>query len=562
MTDSPREPFYWLNKDSRDFLRSGYLLPGVTPEQRVRQIAERAEEILRKPGFADKFYDYMSRGWYSLSSPVWSNFGMARGLPISCFSSFTPDSMHGIFDTASEVAMMSKHGGGTAVYLGALRPRGAPIQPTEANPEGENGQSEGAVHFAQLFETTMKISKQGAVRRGSTAVYLPIEHPDIMEFLDIRTDGNPIQELQFAVTVTDDWMQAMIDGDRDKRKTWAKVLQKRSDVGSPYITFIDNVNRGKPQVYHDNSMDIYALNLCNEVALPSSEDESFVCCLSSMNLYHYEEWEGTDAVQVLTYFLDAVMTEFIEKAKDIPHFHRAVRFAERHRALGLGVLGYHSFLQSKSIPFDTFEATVWNARIFRYLEAETNKATESLARLLGEPELLKGYGRRNTTTMALAPTTSSSFILGQVSQSIEPLRSNYFIKDLAKSKTVYQNPELKRVLSEKYGRDEDAVWESILQAGGSVQHLAFMDDHDKAVFKTFAEISPMDIVQQAGQRQKWIDQGQSLNLMIHPDMPTKDVNQVYIEAWRQGVKGLYYQHSFNAAQEYTREMLECSACAA
>lgn len=560
MTD--RKPFEWLNEDSRKFLSRGYLLEGVTPEQRIRQIADRAQELLPKnPGFADKFYEYMSYGWFSLSSPVWSNFGLGRGLPVSCFGSTSPDSMEGILGTAAEIGMMSKHGGGTAVYMGGVRGRGAPIRPTKENPEGENGQSEGAVNFLRLFDTLIDVSKQGGVRRGSTAAYLPIDHDDIEEFLQIKDAGNQIQNLFTAVTVKDDWMQDMIAGNPKKRKIWAKVLEARSEKGVPYIFFHDNVNRNKPQVYKDKGMEINHSQLCSEILLPTNDDESFVCVLSSMNLLHYEEWKDTDAVEVLTMFLDAVVTEFIDKAKDIAYFDRAVRFAEKHRALGLGVLGWHSFLQSKMIPFESLEADLYNRVIFKQLEQDTKAASRKLAELYGEPEVMLGYGMRNTTTMAVAPTTSSSYILGQVSSGIEPIDSNYHIKNLAKVTSVYKNPYLEKLLEEK-GWNDQSTWDSILSKDGSVQHLKGLTEHERNVFKTFGEINMYEVINQQAVRQKFMDQTSSLNIKIHPDTPAREINKLHIHAWEKGICTLYYQHSISAAKLYNQSLLDvsCVAC--
>lgn len=549
-----RQPFAWLNQQSREFLAGGYLLPGVTPEARLRQIAQRAEELLPgMPGFAERFLDYLGRGWYSLASPVWANFGLDRGLPISCFGTYVPDSMEGILGAAAEVGMMSKYGGGTSAYFGDLRGRGSPIR--------HNGQSEGAVNFMRLFDTLIDVTKQGATRRGSFAAYLPIDHPNVREFLEIRSDGNLIQNLFFGVTVGDAWLEAMIAGDRDKRELWARVLQKRSEVGLPYVLFEGNTNRGAADVYRDRGLPIRSSNLCSEIALPVSEDESFVCCLSSMNLLHFDEWQDTDAVATLVYFLDAVMSEFIAKAATLPHLARARRFAERHRALGLGVLGWHSYLQARFVALGSLTAAALNKRVFKTVREAADGASAELARRYGEPALLEGYGRRNATLMAVAPTTSSSFILGQVSQSIEPLRSNYYVRDLAKSVTTYRNPALQALLAER-DADTPAVWRSVLEHDGSVQHLDSLDDEEKAVFATFSEVSQLDLVVQAGQRQEYIDQGQSLNLMVHPATPTKDLNALHLEAWRRGVKSLYYQHSINAAQAFNRDLLVCSSCEA
>lgn len=545
--------YYWLNEDSRLFLERGYLTSGQTPEQRVRQIAEAAETILRIDGFANKFEDYMSRGWYSLSSPIWANFGIQRGLPISCFGSYICDKLECILEKTAEVGMMTKMGGGTSAYFGGLRARGSDIS--------TGGKSSGPVHFMEMFETTTNVVSQSNVRRGSFAAYLPVEHPDVLEFLQIRSEGHAIQNLSIGITVTDEWMRSMIAGDENKRKIWGKIIQKRFESGYPYILFTDAVNGNAPQVYKDKGKKIVASNLCSEIALSSTEDESFVCNLSSMNLLHYDEWKDTDAPEVMTYFLDAVMTEFIRKVAGMPFMQAPYRFAVNQRALGIGVLGWHSYLQSKMIPFESFEAKLLNVQIHKLLRDKTQAASRRMATEYGEPELLRGYGLRNVTTLAIAPTTSSSFILGQVSPSIEPLNSNYFVKDLSKGKFTYKNPYLEAVL-EKHGKNDRAIWQTILIKGGSVQHLDFLSETEKDVFKTFGEISQKEIVIQAAARQKFIDQSQSLNLMIHPKTSPKDVNQLLIFAWEQGVKSLYYQRGTNPAQELGRNLLHCASCEA
>lgn len=554
---------YWLNDNAKLFLSRGYLTEGVTAEERIKFIADKAEEYLGLKGFSDKFYDYMSKGYFSLSSPVWSNFGISKGLPISCFGSYVPDTMNGILYAQSEVGMMSKYGGGTSGYFGDLRHRGAPIS--------DNGESSGAVHFMKLFESIIDVVSQGSTRRGRFAPYLPIDHPDIKEFLNIGTEGDEIQELTHGVTVTNEWMESMIAGDEEKRAIWALVLERRSQIGYPYIFFTDTVNNNTVDVYKDRGDKITHSNLCSEVMLPNNEEWSFVCNLSSMNLLHYDEWKDTDAVETLTYFLDAVMTDFITKLEalrdgdedDKQSFYfmeRAYNFAVENRALGLGVLGLHSYLQKNSIPFESLVAKGKNVEIFKLLQERTLKASKELAEIYGEPKVLKGYGRRNTTTMALAPTTSSSFILGQVSQSIEPYMSNYYVKDVAKTKITVRNPYLKEVLA-GYGKDDKETWNSIRDRDGSVQHLDFLTDHEKNVFKTFKEIDQLHILDQAGMRQKYIDQGQSLNMMVSADMSAKDLNRLHLFAWEQGVKSLYYQHSTNAAQQFGLDKV-CLSCEA
>jgi ribonucleotide reductase alpha subunit len=688
--------YYWLNSHSRLFLERGYLEPGVTPEQRIRQIAENAERILKVKGFADKFEGYMKRGFYSLATPVWCNFGNKRGLPVSCFGSYVEDKMEAILTKAAEVGIMSKMGGGTSGYFGALRARGTKIS--------VGGESSGAVHFMEIFDKVSEVISQGSARRGSFAAYMPIEHPDIEEFLRIRSEGHSIQNMSIGVTVTDKFMKDLVDGNKDKRKIWAKVIEKRFETGYPYIMFVDTANKNAPKVYKDNKLKIKASNLCvsadtalltkegsitigdhegrevevwngknwskteiaktgtdqpllqvrilrreyddldtetiskiflkvteyhkfylkdgievraaelkagdsllkfedhrgrlflpevvgvepagkgdtycvnesvehkavfngvltgncSEIQLYSDEDNSFVCVLSSLNLLHWDEIVETDAVETMVMFLDSVCEEFIQKTEGVKYMDAPRRFAISQRALGLGVLGWHSYLQSRMIPFESMQAKALNAEIWKTIRKRADSATENMAADYGEPPLLEGYGRRNVTTLAVAPTTSSSFILGQVSPSIEPLNSNYFVKNLAKGKFTYKNPHLKEVLK-RHGRNDEATWKSILVKGGSVQHLDFLTQEERDVFKTFGEISQKEIVIQAAQRQKHIDQSQSLNLMVPPSTSPKDVNSLLIEGWQMGIKTFYYQRSANPAQELARSILNCSSCEA
>jgi len=547
------DKYYWLNKDSRKFLERGYLLEGETPEQRIKDIACTAEKYLNQKGFAEKFEDYMSRGFYSLSTPIWSNFGRERGLPISCFGSYIPDTMPGILKKISEVGIMTAKGGGTSAYFGDVRGRGSAI--------ASGGTSTGSVHFMELYNKLMNVVSQGNVRRGSFAAYLPVDHPDIEEFLKIRSEGNEIQDLSIGVCVSDEWMKKMIAGDKECRKIWALVIKKRFESGYPYIFFSDNANNQAPQIYKDKKLKINNSNLCSEIFLSNSEDESFVCDLSSLNLERWEDWKDTDAVETLIYFLDAVMAEFIQKTEGMEFMEAPRKFAINQRALGVGVLGWHSFLQSKMIGFESMEAKMINNQIWKAIREKADLATSVLADVYGKAPIYNesNYNRRNTTTLAVAPTTSSSFCLGQVSPSIEPLNSNYYIKDLAKGKFTYKNPYLKTLLKEK-GKDDDETWKSVLMHGGSVQHLEFLSVEEKEVFKTFGEISQKEIIIQAAQRQKYIDQGQSLNLMIPANVKPKEVNELIIFAWEQGIKSLYYQRSANPAQELARSIMMCKSC--
>ena len=921
--------FEWLNEDSRTFLSRGYLGENQQAEDRILEIAQTAERILNIEGFASKFYEYMSRGYYSLSSPVWSNFGNNRGLPISCNGVYVGDTISSILQKNAEVGMQTKHGAGTSGYFGDIRPRGSKIK--------TGGTADGPVHFMELFETNTDVISQGSVRRGSFAAYLDIEHPDVEEFLEIREVGHTIQNLSLGLCISDAWMEQMIEegeavkagklssSDAKKLKLWARVMRKRKESGYPYLFFTDTVNNNKPQVLKDKNIKIYASNLCisgndrvvsnhgyltakelyelggdlklfdgtqtvlssemklreqdvdvykivlengmehtvtdyhkvmvkidghttkmvalkdlnvgdkiciqtksgifgpkhmpreafllglyqgdgtqhkerifidiwendfdllqeveqniqyvydnymsehyarkypiptfqdcvvstgaevkkkrigstllskalnfekgvipqwiwesdeqtlwqyirglfysdgtvnitkskgnplylslasidrdflkniqlimhnlgikcaigtlrhagqnelpdgkggnklyntqtcyrltcgnkndallfnkhtgfldrknifiedreyrnntkkafkvkeilyvgkedvycptvysdkhvfisqgiitsncSEITLPSSEDESFVCNLASMNILTYDSWKETDAVETMIFFLDAVMSDYIEKTSNIPFMQASCNFARRWRALGLGQLGWHSYLQSKLISFESYEAMRLNTEIARFMDERSLVASKQMAEIFGEPEGLVGYGVRNLTRLAIAPTTSSSFILGQVSPSIEPLRSNYFTKDLAKGSFTYKNPYLAKVL-EAHGKNDDETWYSILTHKGSVQHLSFLTEHEKLVFKTFDEIVPLSIVQQASVRQKYIDQSQSLNLLIPPTAPIKDINALIIEGWRLGVKTFYYQRSSNPSQDLVIDIMNCVSCEA
>ena len=552
-----REKYWWLNEESEQVLNRGYLLKGETVEGAIDRITEAACKRLFKPELKEDFKELIERGWMSLSSPIWANMGTKRGLPISCFNVHVPDSIEQITHKVGEVIMQTKIGGGTSGYFGELRGRGAAIT--------DNGKSSGSVSFMKLFDTIMDVVSQGGVRRGAFASYLDIDHPDIEEFLQIKSIGSPIQNLFTGVCIPDYWMQEMIDGDENKREVWAKVLESRQQKGLPYLFFTDNVNRNKPQIYKDLNLQINASNLCSEIALPSSIDESFVCCLASMNLELYDEWKDTNAVKLAIYFLDAIMSEFIDKTEDNHFLQAAHNFAKRHRALGLGVMGWHSYLQSKNIPFEGVMSRSLTSIIFKQLQEQSKEASKELAMIYGAApiytEIKEEEIYRNTTTMAIAPTTSSSAILGQVSPGIEPYSSNYFKAGLAKGNFIRKNKYLQELLKSK-GEDTEEVWREIMLKSGSVQSLSCLTQEEKEVFKTFKEISQYEIISQAALRQKYIDQSQSLNLNIPSEVPIKDVNKLFIEAWKQGIKTLYYQRSSSVAKEQLTNIVSCTSCEA
>jgi ribonucleoside-diphosphate reductase alpha chain len=538
----------WLNEYSQSFLEKDYLMPRQSVENRISVIGDAAENILKIPGISLKIQSYISKGWISPSTPIWTNFGTTRGLPIACFSSNVGDSIEKILSTAAEVGVMSKLGGGTSGYFGDLRGRGSVVR--------NNGVSNGSKSFLELFQTVSSVINQGSTRRGYFAAYQDIFHPDIEEWLNIRAEGDPIQQITWGICVPSWWISQMRNGDTDKRRIWAKVIQKRFETGLPYISFTDNVNDGEstPECYKGKGI-IKSSNLCSEISLPSNNEESFVCCLASLNDLYYDEWKDTDCVQIATYLLDAVMTEFIEKASGVKFMDRAVLFAENHRALGLGRLGYHSLLQSKMIPFEGMEARAINLEIQKKIKEKSQEASAELANLFGECKWTEGLGRRNTTLQAIAPTTSSGFIM-QVSQSIEPYNSNYYTKDLAKGKFSIKNEYLKKTL-DSYNKNNEETWESIMLNQGSVLHLEFLTDKEKNVFKTAREISQREIITQASHRQKHIDQGQSLNLFVAADTSPKQVNEWMLQAHDSGIKSLYYQHNVNAASNFAKSCVAC-----
>lgn len=551
----------WLNENSRQFLEKDYLLPGQTVQERIKVIGDAAEALLRRDakqedqdklnGFSEKLQQYVANGWISFSTPIWTNFGTTRGLPISCFNSHFPDTIEGILQTNSEIGMMTKLGGGTSGYFGAVRGRGSAIT--------NNGTSNGSFPFLELTQSVTSVISQGSTRRGYFAGYTDIFHPDIEEWLNIRAEGNPIQHITWGVCVPTWWIEEMKGGDAEKRKIWAKVVQKKFETGLPYVFYTDNANNHEsvPECYREKGL-IKSSNLCTEVFLPSDENNSFVCDLSSLNDLYYDEWKDTDCVEVLTFLLDAVMTEFIEQASLHKYMERAVAFAKAHRALGIGRLGYHSMLQSKMLPFESLAARNCNLIIQNTIKVQSLAASEKLAQMYGECEWTRGTGRRNTTTQAIAPTTSSSFIM-QVSQGVEVTQSNYYTKDLAKGKFAIKNIYLERLLEEK-GHNTPDVWDSIMKNHGSVLHLDILNDNEKAVFKTAREVSQEEVIIQAAQRQKLIDQGQSINLFITADTTAKEVNRLMLLAHDMGVKSLYYQHNVSAASEFAKKLINCQSC--
>jgi ribonucleoside-diphosphate reductase alpha chain len=530
----------WMKKEALVTLSKGYTMKGESPRDMYTRVATSAAKYLEMPEMADRFFQYMWNGWLCPASPVLSNTGTERGLPISCFGLSVPDSIVGIYGSALELGVMTKSGGGVGICLSNVRGRGAPIR------GGENGSSEGIVPWAKIYDSAIIGTSQGGVRRGAASVNLDVEHSDIEEFLRIRRPSGDANRqclnLHHCVLVGDEWMQSMLDGDSHKRNIWIEILRARLETGEPYIMFKDTVNNANPQAYKQNNLNVEMTNICTEITLYTDALHSFICCLSSLNLAKWEEWKDTDVVEVSIYFLNGVLNEFIARAKNMEGMERAVRSAVKGRAIGLGVLGWHTLLQSEMTPMNSLRATLLNKFIFKNIKDKANKASKELAARFGEPEWCKGTGMYNSHLIALAPTRSNSLIAGGHSPSIEPMVANAFTDKTAKGVFTSRNPALEKLLETK-GKNTYDVWRSIVGNQGSVQHLDFLTEDEKEVFLTAYEISQLALIKLAADRQPYIDQAQSLNLFFPADMDPKVFHQVHVEAWRGGVKTLYYCRS-------------------
>ena len=542
-------------------ISKGYLLPGEKPKDAYWRVASRVAMRLEKPQMATKFFDYMWKGWLNLATPVLSNTGTDRGLPISCFGIDVADSIYDIGSKNLELMLLAKHGGGVGVGINQIRPAGSSIT--------GNGTSDGVIPFAKIYDSTILATNQGSVRRGAASVNLNIEHKDFEEWLEIREPKGDVNRqslnLHQCAVVGDKFMRKLQDGDPDSRRKWGKLLQKRKATGEPYIMYKGNVNKANPEAYKKNGLKVHMTNICSEITLHTDENHSFVCCLSSLNLSKYNEWRDTDLVYTATWFLDGVLSEFIQKAKNMKGFEHSVASAEKGRALGLGVLGWHTYLQQNGIPFEGMEAQFETRKIFSQLKIESERASRDMAEEYGEPLWCRESGFRNTHLRAVAPTVSNSKLAGNVSAGIEPWAANVFTEQTSKGTFIRKNTELEKVLR-KAGINNKDTWDKILADGGSVQDLSELDkwcylggkmilcaeigDEDrtkvypvKDVFRTFKEINQMDLVKQAGVRQQYIDQGVSLNLAFPSIVEPKWINQVTMEAWKQGIKTLYYMRT-------------------
>ena len=529
----------WMNEVSLATISNGYLLPDENPKKAYRRVADAVAKRLDRPDLANKFFKYMWKGWLNLASPVLSNTGTDKGLPISCFGIDTPDSIRGIGLTNAELMRLTSLGGGVGIGLGRVRGRGKKI----AN--GDTGNSEGIVPWAKIYDSTIIATNQGSVRRGAASVNLDINHEDIKEFLRIRRpQGDPNRQclnLHQCVSIDDKFMKRLEHRDPEAMELWVEILKSRVETGEPYIMFKDNVNNANPPAYVKNNLDVTMTNICSEIALHTDEEHSFVCCLSSLNLTRYDEWKDTDLVETAIYFLDGVLEEFLVKTNGKDSMIRSHRSAKKGRALGLGVLGWHSFLQSKGLPFNSIASTSWTNRIFSQIKNQAEDASRKLAEEYGEPIWCKGTGMRNTHLIAIAPTVSNSTISGGVSAGIEPIPANVYTFNSSKGTFIRKNPVLEQYLENK-GHNTEEVWQQVLKDRGSIANLPedIMPFDDKEVFLTFAEINQLALVEQASVRQKYVDQAQSLNLAFDPGDSPKFINLVHQTAWKLGLKTLYY----------------------
>ena len=548
----------WMNEEGFKTLNAGYLLQNETPRQMYSRVAKAAASYYKdSKKWKDKFFNAMWRNWLCIASPIAANLGTDRGLPISCNTIHLADSVDSIFMKNYELAVLSKNGAGVGIYFGDIRGRGEVIK--------GNGVSEGVVPWAKVFDTTTVSISQGSTRRGASAIYLPIEHLDIQEFINIRRPTGDINRrclnINHGICIGDAWMQDMQNGDIKKRKLWSEILKARVETGEPYLFFTDNVNKNNPECYTKNNLAVKSSNICSEITLHTDPQHSFVCCLSSLNLVRWEEWKNTDAVNITVRFLDAVLSEYIAKTESIKGMEASRLSAIKGRAIGIGVLGWHTMLQEKGLVFESFDAMQLNAQIFRDIREKADSETKILAEELGEPEWCKGFGRRNTHTMAVAPTVSNSTISGGYSAGIEPISANIFTQKSAKGTFIRKNVTLDKLLDAK-GKNTLDIWKSINEQNGSVQHLSCLSDQEKQVFLTAREINQFAVIKLAAQRQKWIDQAQSVNLFFAVNSTPKYIHDVHIAAWRDGLKTLYYLRSDGVIKSdlASRSEDDCKAC--
>ena len=554
VTDASRDAK--LTDFGKDTLDDRYLLPGETYQDLFARVADAYAD---DEGHAQRLYDYISNLWFMPATPVLSNGGTGRGLPISCYLNSVEDSLEGIVKTWNENVWLASRGGGIGTYWGNVRGIGENV--------GLNGKTSGIIPFVRVMDSLTLAISQGSLRRGSAACYLDISHPEIEEFLEIRKSSGDFNRkalnLHHGVLLTDEFMEAVRDGSEfalrspkdnsvrgkvDARSLFQKLVEVRLATGEPYIVFNDTVNRTMPKHHRDLGLKVSTSNLCSEITLPTGidqlgNDRTAVCCLSSLNLETWDEWQGDKRfVEDVLRFLDNVLQDFIDRAPD--EMARAKYSAARERSVGMGVMGFHSFLQKKGIGFETAMAKAWNLKMFRHIAAKADEASLLLAQERGPcPDAADmGAMQRFSCKMAIAPTASISIICGGTSACIEPIPANIYTHKTLSGSFVVKNPYLEKLLREK-SKDSTNVWNSILERGGSVQHLEFLSADEKAVYKTSFEIDQRWLLEFAADRTPYIDQAQSLNLYIPADVDKWDLLMLHFQAWEKGIKSLYYLRS-------------------
>jgi ribonucleoside-diphosphate reductase alpha chain len=553
-TDPSRDDL--LTEFGKETLRDRYLLPGESYQDLFARVASAYAD---DAGHAQRIYDYISRLWFMPATPVLSNGGTGRGLPISCYLNSVSDSLEGIVGTWNENVWLASRGGGIGTYWGSVRGIGEPV--------GLNGKTSGIIPFVRVMDSLTLAISQGSLRRGSAACYLDISHPEIEEFLEIRKPSGDFNRkalnLHHGVLVTDEFMEAVREGAEfelrspkdqsvrgtvDARALFQKLVETRLATGEPYIIFIDQVNRSMPKHHRDLGLKVTTSNLCSEITLPTGRDHlgadrTAVCCLSSLNLETWDEWHGDKTfIEDVMRFLDNVLSDYIARAPD--EMARAKYSAERERSVGLGVMGFHSFLQARGIPFEGAMAKSWNLKIFKHVRAQVDEASMMLAKERGPcPDAADmGVMERFSCKMAIAPTASISIICGGTSACIEPIPANVYTHKTLSGSFVVKNPHLKALLESK-SKDSDKVWNLILEQGGSVAHLDFLTQEEKDVFKTSFEIDQRWLIELSADRTPFIDQAQSLNLFIPADVDKWDLLMLHFRAWELGIKSLYYLRS-------------------
>jgi len=549
----------WMGEEGYKTLQGGYMLPDETPRGMYDRVSRAAASYYKnnEAFYATSFFDAMWKNWLCPASPVLSNMGTSRGLPISCNSIHVGDSVDSIFGKSHELAMLSKNGAGVGIYLGDVRGRNAIIK--------GNGRSEGIIPWAKVYDSTIISVSQGNTRRGAGAVYTGVRHPDIDEFIQMRRPTGDVNRrclnLNHGICIDDAWMNEAKAGDKDKRALWQEILRARVETGEPYLFFTDNVNRQNPECYIKNGLTVKTSNICTEIFLYTDPDHSFVCCLSSVNLVKFHEWKDTNLIALAVRFLDAVLQEYIDKSEGVPGLQASRNSAIKGRAIGIGAIGWHTYLQERMIPFDSFQAMMANNLIFKTIREQAELETKALGEELGEPEWCKGFGRRNTHLLAVAPTVSNATIAGGHSPGIEPWAANLFSQKSAKGTFIKKNPVLERLFEQK-GLNTPEVWKQINEQNGSVIGLDSLSDEEKQVFLTAREINQHAIVKQAAQRQKYIDQGQSVNLFFAANSSPKYIHEVHWGAWEQGLKSLYYMRNEGVLKGdmASRSKEECAAC--